>query len=281
MERKIKILWKDLQIGDIFPDGSEVTDITEWDYRKCYKLYYGEETLVCSDTHLILCEVYNKQGNQINETLKMSKKIRTEIGEIDSLWICAEDLYQSINRGHEVNIITGVDIGPLDKIEKFGEDKMKVRCISTSKGYYTIGPFISHNTGTMSSIEQQGSAGIIMATLDGWGSSPIIQKMREAETTEQMRNILYEGLKEQYEESNIKQDDFNLQMIAKKMTSYKRTPEGLQPIEEGEKADIVSIGALGNANNIFKSVELSSGYKTLTRPLKQKLRTDAGNQIIN
>ena len=120
----------------------------------------------------------------------------------------------------------------------------------------------------------------IMATLDGWGSSSIIAKMKEAQTTEEMRNILFEGLKEEYKSANIKQDDFNIMMVARKLTSYKRTPNGLRPVKDGEKASIVSMSVVGNYGNIFKTAELSSGYKTLTRPVEQDLGFDVSNQIL-
>lgn len=125
------------------------------------------------------------------------------------------------------------------------------------------------------------TSAIIRNTLDGWSTSPIIQKAREGKTTEEIREILYKGLKEQYEEAGIDQDDFNIQMVAKKLTSYKRTDEGLMPINPGEKCDIVSMLTIGNYNNIFKMSELSSGYNYLTRPKKYNIKTDAVNEIIN
>lgn len=121
---------------------------------------------------------------------------------------------------------------------------------------------------------------IIMNTLDGYRSSPIIQKMTEVKTTEEMREILYKGLKDQYEGAGIKQDDFNIMMVARKLTSYKRTNEGLKPIQPGEKADIVSMATVGNMNNIFKTSELTSGYKHLTKPQTQTLKRDAANDLL-
>lgn len=127
---------------------------------------------------------------------------------------------------------------------------------------------------------QQHGSSIIMATLDGWGTSPIIQKMREVETTEERREILYEGLKQLYKEAGLKQDEFNLQMVARKLTSYKREKGGLRPINPGECCDIVSISTTGSSNNIFKVSELSSGYNSLTKPMKQTIKKDAANQIL-
>lgn len=129
-------------------------------------------------------------------------------------------------------------------------------------------------------VAQLNTSNTIMHTLDGWSSSPIIKKMQEAKTTEEMREILYHGLKDAYASANIKQDDFNIQMVARKLTSYKRENGGVRPINPGEKADIVSMSTVGNSNNIFKSSELTSGYKHLTVPRKQTLKKDAANQIL-
>ena len=281
--KTLTISWSELELGDQFPNGALVLDITDWDLRVGYRMVASGAELVCSDTHLVMADVYDKNGQRMNGQFEVSKEIRNDVGAgEDDSWVCAEELMEAVNQGHEVDIATpyGAHV-PLESIERFGAEPIRVRCITTNTGVYDVGPFLSHNTGTMASMSKQSSAAIIMATLDGWGTSPIVQEMREAHTTEEMRKILYEGLKRQYEESNIKQDDFNLQMIAKKMTSYKRDKNGLRPVEEGERADVVSIGAVGNANNIFKAVELSSGYGTLTRPVKQRLDTDAANQIIN
>ena len=139
------------------------------------------------------------------------------------------------------------------------------------------------HTGTLDSAEKGKTSAIIMNTLDGWSTSPIIEKMKECETREEMMQTLYLGLKEQYAKANLKMDDFNLQMVAKRLTSFKRDTEngGLRPVEEGERPDIASMLAIGNSNNIFRKVELSAGYKELTIPLEQEIHTDAANQIIN
>ena len=134
--------------------------------------------------------------------------------------------------------------------------------------------------GTLETSQQQRESGEIMATLDGWGTSEIVEKAAEAETTEEARQIYYEGLKELYKKAGIEQDDFNIQAVARKMTSYKRTPDGLRPVEPEEKCDIVSTTAVGNANNIFKTAELGSGYKYLVKPREEKLNPDPANRIL-
>ena len=279
----MKIYWKNLEVGDEFPDGAKVLDITPWDHRDGYLLDADGSTLVCSDTHLVLAIIFDKKDQRLNGSYQRSEQIRKDVGADDSqLWMCAQDIFDAFHAGHNVDIISpNNDVIQLENIERYGDAPIKVRCITTDVGYYGIGEFMNHNTGTMASMDKQNSAAVIMATLDRWGTSPLIQSMRNAKTTEEMRQILYQGLKDEYKKANIKQDEFNLQMIAKKMTSYKRTESGLRPVEDGERADVVSIGAVGNANNIFKTVELSAGYNTLTKPSKQSLGTDAANQIIN
>lgn len=136
------------------------------------------------------------------------------------------------------------------------------------------------HTGTMETENQMDSARTVMSTLDGWSTSPIVKRMTEAKTTEEARKICFEGLKEAYSSANIVEDDINLQMIARKLTSYKRDKFGLRPVEPDEKCDIVSIASIGNKNNIFKHAELESGYKSLTKPLKQDIKPDSVNDIL-
>jgi hypothetical protein len=38
MEVEMDITWDELQVGDLFDDGSEVLEIMPWEYRPCYRL---------------------------------------------------------------------------------------------------------------------------------------------------------------------------------------------------------------------------------------------------
>lgn len=121
----------------------------------------------------------------------------------------------------------------------------------------------------------------VIHTLDAWGGSQIIQDMREANSTEEMRQILFEGLKACYDDAGIKLDDFNIQMIAKRMTSYKRERGvGLRPVRDGERCDIVSLKAVGSHGNMLKSSELESGYNILTKEAEYPIKRDAANEIM-
>ena len=348
-----KIPWKELEVGNEFIDGSIVVELQPWNEKPCFELQIdGFDKIVLSHDHLVYGDIIIN-GKRI-DCLEKSEKARQNVMESDKKWICIEDIYEFYKLGAEIKIS---DCSKLVYIKPFKNSKpQRVRCISTSSGFYETNGLIHHNTArklfyAMSDIqvvkdcggpyidamhcnmpdghvcekcahltqggemvkegqligglvstnlsegltqlsmkqmhvgsnqvsEQQHGSSVIMATLDGWSTSPIIQKMRESETTDEMRDILYNGLKNLYKEAGLKQDDFNIQMVARKLTSYKRTNGGLRPINPGEKCDIVSMGTVGNSNNIFKVSELSSGYKHLTKPTKQKINTDAANQIL-
>ena len=348
-----KILWKELEVGNEFIDGSIVVELQPWNEKSCFELQIdGFDKIILSHDHLVYGDIIIN-GKRI-DCLEKSEKARQNVMESDKKWICIEDIYEFHKLGAEIEISDG---SKLVYIKPFKDGKpQRVRCISTSSGFYETNGLIHHNTArklfyAMSDIqvvkdcggpyidamhcnmpdghvcekcahltqggemvkegqligglvstnlsegltqlsmkqmhvgsnqvsEQQHGSSVIMATLDGWSTSPIIQQMREAETTDEMRDILYNGLKNLYKEAGLKQDNFNIQMVARKLTSYKRTNGGLRPINPGEKCDIVSMGTVGNSNNIFKVSELSSGYKHLTKPTKQKINTDAANQIL-
>ena len=121
---------------------------------------------------------------------------------------------------------------------------------------------------------------VINKTYDAVKTSPIIQAAIDATTTEEARKAIYEGLKEQYKKEGIAMDDYNIAIIAKKLTSYKRDKGRMRYVKDGEKCDIVSIGAIGNHSNPLKSAALQSPYKRLTRPGKYRLDPDAATEII-
>lgn len=348
-----KIHWNEVEVGDIFANDSICTEIQDWKKKPCIELKVIDcDPVVVSTDHLMACNIY--LNNVKIDNLEASAEARKNIGEIDPIWVCAQDIYDLFNSGAYIEM--NGNILEYAKIFK-NSTPLNVRCISTSLGYYETNGMFHHNTarklfycmsdtqvfkdcggpyidamhcklpeghvcekcanitpggenvkvgkligglistnisealtqlsmkqkhtGTLETAEQQGDAAYIMNTLDGWGRSEIIQKMIQAKTTEEARDILYHGLKDLYSKAGIAQDDFNIQMVAKKLTSYKRTDKGLVPVEDGEKCDIVSIAAIGNINNIFKVSELSTGYKYLTKPMKQELKQDAANQILN
>lgn len=136
-----------------------------------------------------------------------------------------------------------------------------------------------HISSTESNETSSVSDTIINAT-DGWGTNPIIQDAIAGSTTEERRQRLADGLKKYYKLGKFEQDDFNIQMMARKMTSYKRGNDGIRPLEPGELCDIISVGTLGNVGNIFKTASLNSGYKHLTRPIEQKMKPDASLDIL-
>lgn len=347
------ILWKDVEVGAKFVDGSEVVELAEWQMKPCFEMKIkGYNRIIVSNDHLIYGEIYI--NNKLIQNLEKSRKARKNVDERDPKWICAEDIYEMFKIGAYILVSDKYNIEYIKPYKNL--IPQRVRCISTSTGFYETNGFIHHNTarklfyalsdiqvakdcggphidilhcqmpeghicekcarvtkggerikagqligglvstnmsealtqlsmkqmhvGSTEVTKQISGSHIIMSTLDGWSNSPIIQKMAKAQTTEEMRQILYEGLKEEYAKANIKQDDFNIQVVARKMTSYKRTPEGLRPVNPGERCDIVSMLMVGSYGNIFKASELSTGYKFFTKPGTYKIKPDAANEIL-
>jgi len=68
--KKVKyVKWKDVKVGDFFPDGSQVTQIHTTHMIDCYKVYYGnflaERSIILSKDHLLLCDI-----SLLNEEIK-------------------------------------------------------------------------------------------------------------------------------------------------------------------------------------------------------------------
>lgn len=265
MKKEMTIQWKDLQVGDIFPCGSKVTEIMPWEEKETFMLMNSNnESIVVSEDHMFLCEMTNKvTGDYMNPLMSYSKKIRDEQGIKEEDWITAKDLWAYL----DVCIVKIGKETTIKRIKKTGI-KERVRCIKTNKGYYLINGFISHNSGGADlTPEQRARENAILNTLSGFSNSHVIQNMVAAETTEDARKACFEGLKEIYEENGINNDSYNYEIMAKAMTSYKRdeTTGKLRLVKPGEKCDIVGMKAMGNYRNPLKAAQLETPYKTITK----------------
>lgn len=285
MLKKMKITWDQLQVGDMFSDGSFVTEILEWQMMPCYVLKFSdklEDQIIAGETHLFKSIIKDKLGMNRFADYTHSKEIR-ELQDIkENYWLTCKDIYDAFN--HNMNVVMLNNYNEetkLEFIEPYNNgEPQKCRCIVTNYHTYLINGFVSHNCGSDQVKAQQHSATIIMNTLDAFGTSPIIQGAVKLKTTEERRQYIYENLKELYHSAGIKQDDFNIMMVAKKLTSYKRSDEGTRPVRDDECCDIVSTTVIGNKNNIFKYSELRTGYGMLTRPTKQEIEKDAANGLM-
>lgn len=126
-------------------------------------------------------------------------------------------------------------------------------------------------------------ADIIIDTYDAFKTSPIIQEAIKETTTYGRRQKLTEGIQNAYEIAGKPVDDFLIQTITRKMTSYRTDHKlGMVPIEDPEKelADIKSLKVIGNSSNIFKRAELETSYKIFTRPQEDTVQPDAMNDIL-
>jgi hypothetical protein len=134
-----------------------------------------------------------------------------------------------------------------------------------------------HSSGSEGMDERQ----VIANTFNAYSNSPIIQKEMTGKTTMERRQLLFNGLKEDYAKNGIAIDDYNIAIIAKKLTSYKREKGvGLRAVHDNECCDIVSIGSIGNAGNPFKAAALGSGYKNLVKPYNKDLNRDSVNDLL-
>lgn len=279
MRKLTKIKWEDLQIGDMFLDGSIVIDIEPWINDYCYKIETENSSLIISYKHVLSCIILDNEKRMV-ETSDFTKDVLKQIGQDDdNTWYTALDIYNAMQKGYDVKSLTENGLVDIKNIELYEDGKeQRVRCITTNTGYYQIGDFTNHNTGGKDLANK--TEDIISNTFDGYRSSPIIQKALLAETTSEARQIIFEELKQEYKNNNIQMDDINIKMIAKKLTSYKRDKGVLRYVEDGEKCDIVSIGSIGNFGNPFKSAQLKSQYATLSKPAKFKYQPDAANEIV-
>lgn len=116
---------------------------------------------------------------------------------------------------------------------------------------------------------------IFKNTYRAYGSSPIVQAIRNAKTTKEARIAAYEGLKQACKDNSVKIDDYNLAIIAKRLTSYKNDKGKLRYVEDGEKCDVVSFGRIGNSKNPLKSALAETPYKHLSKPIKITIPPDA------
>lgn len=280
-----EIKWSDIKIGDTFVDGSTVLDIKPWQLENAYEIFGEEGSLIASKNHL-LKSVVRKNGHIINNNLFRSTVIRNQIGIEEDYWLCLEDIYAywqltKIQQDESYTVhVLDLDGNDLPILNIVKVEPKKVRCITTDSGFYAVNGFINHNTGGKNMDEVAKRAAII-ETYDGWGSSPVVQAIAGAETTEEARQKCFELLKQEYIDNGIEIDNYNIKIAAKKLTSYKRDPKtGTRYVKDGEKCSVISMGAIGNMDNPFKSAELQSGYKTLTNIGEFEMKPDAANEII-
>ena len=144
-----------------------------------------------------------------------------------------------------------------------------------------------------SAADSEANSDILIATYRGYSTSPIIQAMKEETTTMGRRKVLFENLKKLYEEEGIDIDDWNLEIIAKKMTSYKKGKHGLEIIDGDDDlcsiSSLVSIGTTTNPyvngdvkSNPFKRASYMEGYETLKKPTTYvEKKTDSWNSLFD
>lgn len=121
---------------------------------------------------------------------------------------------------------------------------------------------------------------VISDTILGYKSSPIIAKAIDQDTTEGARKVIFDGLKQVYKDAGINIDDYNLQVVSKQLTSYKRNNDGsIRYIKDGELCDFPSMQTIGGHNNLFLQSELKNSYDKITTPHVFDNKRNAVNSI--
>ena len=141
-----EVFWKDLQIGNEFEDGSICEEIQNWQMKPCYELKIeNHNPIVLSYDHLVFGKILI--NNKEIDNLEKSAKARENIGETDPSWICVEDIYEMFTNFNAAIAISADETEQLEYINEFrGLEPQKVRCISSSTGYYQTNGIIHHNT---------------------------------------------------------------------------------------------------------------------------------------
>lgn len=173
----MKKLWKDLQIGDVFKDGSIVKSIHQEYEDDTYKITYkGKKQIVLSQFHLLLCNI-----NHLNKDCKLWVKqnfsnykiptlfdkhiymdkhscsieqecyniIESDNSQIsdNEYWLPVKALNLLINNFHQKIYCNNI---LLKKIEYFGVQK--VFCVETDSHKFETCDLIHHNSVTLRNI---------------------------------------------------------------------------------------------------------------------------------
>lgn len=271
----MNILWKDLECGDIFDDDSICTEIRPWEYKKCIKLTTENQVMIVSEDHMFKVKMADPKV-QLNLEHSRMIRIRTDIPEDDIEWVTAKDIMR-YREEMEIWSIAGERLVYILEAIPHGDEELKVRCITTNKGYYLTGDFTSHNTGGKDLAENKRKRECIIHTLDAWKSSDIIQKALQGKTTEEIRQIMADEMDKEYKNQGIKIDRWNIDMVCKVMTSYNKH---FEPVKDGELCTIKAIKSVGDHNNPFNKAVLSNGYNMFTKPEKHKIHDSASNKML-
>lgn len=121
----------------------------------------------------------------------------------------------------------------------------------------------------------------IRDTMMGFRSSPVIEEASTKNTTAEVRETIFNGLKEAYSNAGIAIDDYNLQMISKRLTQYKRDKKSgvLTYVRDDELCDLPSLEVIGGHNNLFLQSELRNSYAKITTPQTFENKRNAVTEI--
>ena len=108
MKRKTRnVLWKDIKIGDRFPDGSKVTQVHETHKIGCYKLFYREflnkKYITLSKDHFLLCDLSKIDSNLRDTIFELFKNHR--LAKEEDLHLYSD---RTISKEDQIKIINSI-----------------------------------------------------------------------------------------------------------------------------------------------------------------------------
>lgn len=241
---RTEVLWKDVNVGDMFGKDNAVIYIGEWSEEECYKLIFSNgEYIEASGSHLFSAKIFSG-GKVINEEFEFSRNVREALNESDSKWVSVIDIVEAVKNGKDA-FAEGERIVSFEKV-----GVKKVRCIQTTKGCYSTSTLrdgaigehfiISHNT-------QRPSGNVISAEL----KTNIKQYVLLGDFDSSQSNLLFDEDWSAYAKPEIKGRGF-MQASNKvfEFQSYWTEPD--KDFEYYDYYDVTGEKLIEKANEIFK-----------------------------
>lgn len=134
------IKWKDIEVGDMFIDGSTVLEKMPISEKPCIVLTVaGSEPVIVSEEHMMKFDIYNKEFHIVNDRLLYSAVERKYL-MADTSWVCARDIYDCHKRGMAIIDEKGIELVSVERYKK-----SECFCIRTDTGKYVFNGITHHN----------------------------------------------------------------------------------------------------------------------------------------
>lgn len=216
------IKFKDLQVGDIFPeDMSRVISLGEWQEVPCYELINKDGIgLVVSENHLIAMS--DKNFEEIKEkiaSMNSTLESKDQVSDKSLNWLAAKDIFNNRDR-LVMETLEGMEFS----IKEYkGLEPQRVRCITTDKGTFKINGFLNHNTARGShSLDSMKDIVANLINVAGMSEEWVAKNLfLDLESVKRMTQL--SGLKQAYDNidaADLSWNPFEDESYERKTTSY-------------------------------------------------------------